>query len=148
MAIYVKPSKKIEVAKKTNNRCAFCGEKLAERFGISYVVRPERFNALMTNHKEEKGNEIPDFLEHLSEFDGTHNDNMLACCISCGRQKVEKSLEEYRELIAQTLTYLNRYITHYQLAKRFGLINESIFENFEFYFETIDVYNTKRKKAV
>lgn len=148
MAIYVKPSTKIEVAKKTNNRCAFCGEKLSERLGISYIVRPERFKTLMLKHKENKGFEIPEYLEHLNEFDGTHIDNMLACCHSCSRQKKDNGLEEYREIITQTVATLNRYITQYQLAKRFGLIEESNIEIFEFYFETIDIYNTKRKKAV
>ena len=148
MAYFVKPELKRQAYQKTGGNCAFCGDTLADKYTVSHIVNPAQFKVLMIKHKQNKGSEIPVYLEHLDPYDSMHIDNILACCIPCNFQKKELSVEAYRDKIMSTVGVLDRNDKNYKLAKRFGLVQETDKDSITFYFEQIDVYNKKRKEAV
>lgn len=140
---YIKPKHRDLLFEKTKGKCALCAEELEEKFAVTYIVNPARFNNLMTKHKQSPGTDIPSYLEHLESHDGTHPDNMLACCISCNLHKKDMSVEQFREKVVSTVGTLDKHNMNYKIAKRFDLIKETDRSKIIFYFEFLESYNNK-----
>ena len=64
--------------------------------------------------------------------------NMLPSCRSCNQYKSTYGLEVFREQLAKIPGRLERDVSTYGIAKRFGLIIEQP-EPIEFYFEKIGI---------
>jgi len=64
-------------------------------------------------------------------------DNQNPACASCNINKHSGSLEEFRALISGFMKHLNELNTQYKIAKRYGLVQETI-KPIVFYFETFE----------
>lgn len=62
--------------------------------------------------------------------------NQMPSCPSCNINKHSMSHEDFRNLIAGFINSLNRDSTQYKIAKRYGLIKETI-KPIQFYFERV-----------
>ena len=77
---------------------------------------------------------VPDGYEHPERL---HIDNQIPACASCNINKHSMSLEEFRKLISGFMKHLNELNTQYKIAKRYGLIQETV-KPIVFYFETLN----------
>ena len=104
-----------EIAKKTNGRCAYCGEALAKGWHADHIEPVIRNGC---------GMERPE------------NDtigNMIAACPSCNLLKTSGTVDQLRESIKDRTRQLRRQAS-YRTAMRYGLIEE-IGKEIVFYFE-------------
>lgn len=62
--------------------------------------------------------------------------NMIPACASCNINKHGDTIDDFRRLIEGFMKHLNERNTQYKLAKRYGLIQETI-KPVVFYFETL-----------
>lgn len=92
---------------KCGGKCAYCGVELSQK-------------TLTVDH-------IDPVNGKLSAINGGHNvDNYNPCCRLCNCSKGTKTLERWRESISEKLEELNEgIVSHYRIAKRFGLIVET-----------------------
>ena len=74
---------------------------------------------------------VPDGYEHPERL---NTDNQMPACASCNINKHSMDLEDFRKLIAGFITSLNRDSVQYKIAKRYGLLKETI-KPIVFYFE-------------
>lgn len=143
---------------KFNNRCAYCGEPLPDKWHVDELLPCRRRYKTVKGHwsqgwhKNMTEDEMDasgikwvddrvvqdgyDFPERL------HIDNQMPACPSCNINKHSMSLEEFRYLIQSFVNSLNNNSTQYKIAKRYGLIQETV-KPVVFYFET---YNVDAKK--
>jgi hypothetical protein len=85
---------------------------------------------------------VPEFLNHLTDKDLNHSDNLMPSCRICNNWKATHSLETFRNEIAEQLIRLHKYSPNYRLAQRYGLIKE-VPKKIIFYFEY--VYEMEQK---
>lgn len=111
------PKRKL-VYDKYGGHCAYCGCTLESKWHMDHLIPVIR---CLTTGK-------PTAKEH------DNIDNLMPACPSCNLDKRSMPLESWRGLIANKVNVLNRDITVYKFAKRFGLVNETGYE-VEFYFE-------------
>ena len=71
-----------------------------------------------------------------------HIDNQMPACPSCNLNKHSMSLENFREFILHFMVSLNRDSVIYKVAKRYGLIKETI-KPIVFYFEKVEAKKLK-----
>jgi len=119
------------IYKKFNGRCAYCGRKIAyNKMEIDHIIPKSRFQELTKN----KRHYLPYFLQHLTEKDVNHIDNLYPCCSYCNDIKEDKTIFEFRNAIKHQISLLNRYVANYKIAKTFRLIVE-LDNDVKFYFE-------------
>ena len=100
------------ILKKTNGRCAYCGEPLCRGFNI----------------------------DHIAPFQYSRDDsfdNLMASCRSCNNYKWSWSLEQFRKEIESSVDKLRQYSVNFRFAERYGLIKGDCFKKVFFYFETL-----------
>jgi len=122
---------------KFGGRCAYCGCELQKGWHVDELLPIVR----LKNHRRNKdGSPITD-KNYNYVFDITikyperlNINNQMPACPSCNINKHSMSLEEFRSLIQNFITSLNRDSTQYKIAKRYGLIKE-IIRPVVFYFE-------------
>lgn len=105
---------------KFDGRCAYCGCELNGKFHIDHI-EPIRRNS--------DGSCLNPQNESLS--------NMNPSCPSCNIMKHNQSIEQFRVMIKNFVTNLNKYNNQYKLAKKYGLVTENDIE-VKFYFETLN----------
>lgn len=114
--------KRLSILNKFNKKCSYCGcDIYMHNFHIDHISPKNR-------QKDFHSYYDPSGLDHIK--------NLFPSCGSCNSSKSNKSIEEFREHIMNRLFRLNKDSTHYQIAKRFRLIQETEKEVI-FYFETI-----------
>ena len=145
------------VRMKYNNRCAYCGCELVKGWHVDELLPVRRNYKWVNGHyalpdgtpvrsnsfTEEEGidrgikwvesKQVPDGCMHPERL---HIDNQMPACASCNINKHSMSLEEFRAMITGFINSLNQYNTQYKIAKRYGLIQETI-KPVVFYFETL-----------
>jgi len=115
---------------KYEGKCAYCGCELVKGWHVDHVkpVRREK----KWDHEKRKfvttGN-----MDHENDV----IENKYPACASCNINKHSMSLEEFRKLISGFMTHLNERNTQYKIAKRYGLVTETI-KQVKFYFETVN----------
>ena len=105
---------------KYGGKCAYCGCELQKGWHIDHL-EPIRRGVL------KDGKSMYEERDILS--------NMMPSCPSCNINKHSLSLEEFRNLISEFMKHLNEVSTQYKIAKRYGLVMETI-KPVVFYFET------------
>lgn len=109
---------------KYGGRCAYCGDYLQKGWHVDELL-PVRRNGDGT-------------CLHPERF---HIDNQMPSCPSCNINKHSGSIEEFRNLITGFMKHLNEINTQYKIAKRYGLVNESV-KPIVFYFENHALQHT------
>jgi 5-methylcytosine-specific restriction endonuclease McrA len=119
---------------KCGGNCAYCGDTLGKRWTVDHVISQRNFLTTIKNKFR-----VPKFLEHLTEFDVNHIDNLLPACQSCNNYKSAEDIETFRSEIGKLLDRLQKYSTQFKIATRFGLVRKSK-KDIVFYFEKIKLY--------
>ena len=120
---------------KCNEKCAYCGEGIdLKDMQIDHII--PQYNFVM--HIRNKFR-IPEFLSHLTEADLNHYDNLLPTCRICNKWKSAFDLELFRSEVYEQIKRLNDYSSNYRIAKRYGLLSETL-KPIVFYFEKINIY--------
>lgn len=144
------------VFNKYGGRCAYCGEKLQKGWHVDEMEPVRRKYKRVGGHYILKLTGEVANVRHLSENELTtenftyipeklvadgyehperlHIDNQMPSCASCNINKHSGSLEDFRNLIENFITSLNRDSVQYKIAKRYGLIKEQV-KPIIFYFE-------------
>lgn len=106
-------SERMEVYRKTDGHCAYCGCVL-------------KYEDMQVDHI------VP--INGWSESGSDTIDNMLPACRSCNHYKNRTPLENFRKMIENMPDVLIRDSVTYRNAVRFGLVNPTP-HKIEFYFE-------------
>lgn len=124
---------------KFNGHCAYCGCKLQKGWHVDEIEPVRRGWEYI---KDKNGNRIWDDKkrEYKRKETVMHPErftleNQMPACASCNINKHSLSLEEFRSLIGGFMKHLNEHSTQYKIAKRYGLVQETI-KPIKFYFET------------
>lgn len=127
----IKPIQREEVFKKLHGHCAYCGEALKsiKQMQVDHII-PQAFFVGYVRSKIY----VPQFLEHLTECDVDHIDNLHPACGVCNKWKSTFHLELFRSEIADQIKRLNDYSSNFRLAKRYGIVQETP-QPIVFYFE-------------
>ena len=126
-----KKEQRQQIHDKFNGRCAYCGIELNGKFHIDHVISQEFFTSCIKNKYK-----VPKFLDHLTEHDVNHLDNLFPACQKCNNKKTANPLESFRLDLQESTKRLRNYAPNYGFALRFGLIEETN-KPVTFYFETI-----------
>lgn len=119
-----------QIFDKYEGRCAYCGCELRQRFQVDHLVPKHNFGLRWGQGR------LPLFLKHLSIGDMNHIDNLMPSCQSCNNYKGAYDLETFRHELGQLVFRLQKTISIYKIAKRFGHIVETGIP-IKFYFETL-----------
>ena len=115
---------------KYGGRCSYCGNPLQKGWHVDELL-PVRRNM---KYNKDKSKFVHD---GTYEHPGRLNiNNQMPSCPSCNINKHSMSLEEFRDLIAGFMKHLNEENTQYKIAKRYGLVTETI-KPIVFYFERV-----------
>lgn len=117
------PNERKTIYAKTDGHCAYCGCEIAFKGFHADHVRCLRNNEYMD-----------DILG--IEIDGV--ENMLPSCGSCNRYKSTYDLETFRKMLSGIPKRLARDVSTYNIAVRFGMIEEHT-EPIQFYYEKIGI---------
>lgn len=104
------------------------GEVIQQNEGLRSIKNKEDYN----KWKYVARKEVPDGFRHPER---NVLQNMIPACASCNINKHGFSVEDFREMIEGFMKHLNERNTQYKLAKRYGLIQETV-KPVVFYFET------------
>lgn len=110
-------SKRKRIYKKSGGVCWYCGEQLKKGWHVDH------FEPVKRN---------PDGTMNYADNDNF--DNLVPSCPSCNIMKSSMEIEKFRWLISNFINRLNRDISVYKHAKRYGLVEETELE-VEFWFE-------------
>lgn len=116
---------------KYGGKCAYCGEELQRGWHVD-ELKPVR-RQYTEDYCYEKRKHIRK-ITRLTHPERMHIDNQMPACASCNINKHSDSLEEFRKLIQGFMKHLNEVNTQYKIAKRYGLIQETV-KPVVFYFE-------------
>ena len=100
--------KRKKVWNKSQGHCWYCGCELKIGWHIDH------FKPLGRN---------PD--KTVSNPENDNEDNLVPACVSCNIMKSDMTIEKFRKLISNFVNRLNRDVTVYGHAKRYGLIKET-----------------------
>lgn len=116
------PSFRQIVYEKCDGRCGYCGDFLIDgKFQIDHIEPKRRYKH---NYGE------------IIIRGGDSIDNLMPCCISCNSCKSDLSVESFRERVLDRINRLHG-ISEYNIALRFGLVEEKPIDEIVFYFETL-----------
>lgn len=156
----MKKSDRELVFNKYGGRCAYCGCELQKGWHVDEIEPVRRNRKYVQAHWRDKKTkaEVPymearllteeQLLEKCEWYKGGwkadgemhperfHIDNQNPACASCNINKHSGSLEEFRSLIQGFMKHLNEVSTQYKIAKRYGLVNETV-KPVVFYFESL-----------
>lgn len=127
-------SKKVreQVWNKYNCRCAYCGEQIElKKMQVDHIIPKSDFIYHVKNKIW-----IPDFLKHLTPIDVDNIDNLNPACQVCNNWKRSHVLEVFRNELHEQIKRLNLYSSNYRIAKKYGLLEETL-KPVVFYFEKI-----------
>lgn len=120
-----------EVYNKCDGRCAYCGVQIKiKEMQVDHIIPTSFFQQHIKNKIR-----VPKFLSHLTEDDVNHIDNLHPTCRVCNKWKSAHDLELFRKEIEEQVKRLNDYSSNYRMAKRYGLIEETI-KPIIFYYES------------
>mgnify|MGYP001325782747 CR=1 FL=1 len=108
-----------QILSKSNGRCWYCGIELQKGWHVDHFQPVRRYNGEMTAPE----NDVPE--------------NLVPSCPSCNIMKSDRTIEGFRSLLANLVKSLNRDISIYRHAKRYGLVEESEKE-VKFWFEELE----------
>lgn len=133
----MKKADRQKVFDKYGGRCAYCGCELGRGWHVDELEPIRRKNKMIGGYRDEAGEWVerrlvPDGYMHPERL---NIDNQMPACASCNINKHSGSLEEFRRMIAGFMKHLNEINTQYKIAKRYGLVTETI-KPIVFYFET------------
>ena len=115
---------------KYNGKCAYCGcDMTIKQMQVDHIIPQREFLTHVKNRFR-----IPSFLTHLTETDVNHNDNLNPACGVCNKWKSAHDLELFRSELFEQIKRLNSYSSNYRIAKRYGLLQETL-KPITFYFE-------------
>ncbi len=116
------------IFEKYGGKCAYCGTDLKAGWHVDELL-PVKRNSVYSYYAK----------KHI--WDGTYQHperlniaNQMPSCPSCNISKHSGSIEDFRKLISGFMQHLNNVNTQYKIAKRYGLVNETI-QPVVFYFE-------------
>lgn len=116
----LKKAEREQVRLKYGGRCAYCGNKLGQRWHADHFAPVIRL----------PGDRVAEQLQN-------HNfANMMPACVPCNLSKSRMQLEDWRRWLTGHVSSLNQYHPIYRLAKAYGLIAETGAE-VVFYFERV-----------
>jgi hypothetical protein len=127
---------------KYGGKCAYCGCELLKGWHVDELEPCRR------NYSDEKIEGKWEWRRKLVGYvhpERLHIGNQMPACASCNINKHSGSLEDFRNLIAGFMKHLNEISTQYKIAKRYGLIQETV-KPIIFYFEHF--YNQLPKEAI
>lgn len=123
-----------QVYTKFNCRCAYCGQEIKLKdMQVDHVIPQSRFQSFIKN-KNTMREWVPKFLNHLTELDVDHIDNLFPACRVCNKWKNDWDLGLFRSEIEQQVKRLFNYSSNFRMATRYGLIEETG-KKVIFYFE-------------
>lgn len=105
--------------------CAYCGCDLLGKFQVDHFIPKRRYK-----YKDWNFNKCLEIGKDIIE-------NYMPCCCSCNSSKSDLSLEQFRDRIYDRVDRLNKYSSEYNIAKRFGLVQE-IKSEVIFHFEIME----------
>lgn len=108
---------------KFNGLCAYCGDKLPERWHVDH------FKPVVREVYGKNAGKMTKPENHNSE-------NVMPSCPSCNISKMSLPLEDWRSWLEYHVESLNKHNPTYRLVKRYGLIIETK-KPIVFYFEKI-----------
>jgi 5-methylcytosine-specific restriction endonuclease McrA len=121
---------------KFNGHCAYCGAEITiKEMQIDHIIPQNLFKQYVHNKFQ-----IPYFLDHLTESDVNHIDNLFPSCRSCNNYKNSNSLEYFRKMLNIMLNEKHEYLfkskSKMQIAINMGCLEISKWNGI-FYFETL-----------
>lgn len=141
---------------KYGGKCGYCGDPLVKGWHVDHIEPVRRFHifddGFWQNRITKEKRTREDIGQAHHDFDSTfewiepkkktlmahpENDtvgNYMPSCASCNINKHGQSIEGFREMIAYFIVTLNKNSTQYKIAKRYGLVTETI-KPVGFYFE-------------
>lgn len=128
--IMTKKEERQAIYNKTNGKCGYCGVSLEGKFHVDHMEPVHR----ITEWDLDKNKMV-----FTGKFHNPENDvfeNKIASCPSCNIRKHGSNVDGFRRQLMNTINVLNRDVSAYRFAKRFGLIEESGIV-ITFYFETL-----------
>ena len=112
-----KKEQRLAVFNRYNGHCAYCGQEI-------------KLNGFEIDHVEA--------LYRNDEWGGSDTlDNMMPACRKCNRSKSTFTVEKWRKQLYHKVTMLNRDSAVYNMAKRFGLVEETD-AVIQFYYERFE----------
>ena len=155
-----KPKDRVIIFNKFGGCCSYCGDPLQKGWHVDELLpvrrkwktreaghyhKLDKITLTISEYMELSPSEknwctfkssarVLDGMEHPERM---HIDNQMPSCPSCNINKHSMSLEEFRNLITGFIKSLNRDSVQYKVAKRYGLISETV-KPIVFYFETFN----------
>lgn len=121
---------RIKIHNKLEGHCAYCGLEIdLKDMQIDHIIPQRNFEMMIKNNWR-----IPIFLSHLTLDDLNNEDNLLPTCRVCNKLKDAFDLETFRSEIYQQIKRLNERSANYRMAKKYGLLVETL-KPIVFYFE-------------
>lgn len=121
---------------KYGGRCSYCGCELQKGWHVDHIKPVRRAWRFKERDGEffygKNGMRLKEYYFLNPELDVI--DNKIPSCPSCNINKHSASVEEFRSYIAQYVKSLNTRNVQYQMAKKYGLIEETL-KPVIFYFE-------------
>ncbi len=127
-------SKKIRelVWQKYECHCSYCGDEIQYKaMQVDHAIPQSNFLSCIKNKFK-----VPKWLEHLTELDVNHFDNLMPACRVCNKWKDTFDIEGFRTQIQEQLKRLRDYSSNYRIALNYGLVIENN-APIVFYFEKI-----------
>lgn len=121
--------------------CAYCGDFIdgIKNMQVDHIIPKSYFEYFIKNkHK------VPTFLQHLTETDVDHSDNLFPSCRVCNKWKATHTVEQFRIELQEQLKRLNDYSSNYRMAKKYKQLWESPVK-ITFFFEQINYQQPKSK---
>jgi 5-methylcytosine-specific restriction endonuclease McrA len=141
------------IFKKFDGRCAYCGCELTKGWHVDEIMPVHRKRKYIKagwdsdkprpKSENDTGPEFAKWREARWVADGCEYperlniDNQYPACASCNINKHSMSLGDFRKLIQGFMTHLNERSVQYKIAKRYGLVQETI-KPVVFYFESVE----------
>lgn len=123
---------------KFGGRCAYCGCELQKGWHEDHIEPVNRLWKWKERNGElvygKNGMRAKEYYFEHPDLDTV--ENKYPSCPPCNINKHQASIEEFREWIARYVVSLNSRNTQYQMAKKYGLIEETG-KPVIFYFETL-----------
>lgn len=121
-----------KIHSKYYGKCAYCGVEIQfNEMQVDHIIPKSDFRSYVKNKFR-----VPKVLEHLTEIDINHIDNLNPSCRVCNKWKSSHDLELFRKEIGSQIKRLNEYSSNYRMAKKYNQLIETQTE-IKFYFETL-----------